>query len=115
MNILIEKNYIKEMACGANFSYVLNDSCTFSSTEYKVLQSQANSCFVRCMKMLNNGHVQIYYLTSGYKQLSALLPSLDADRFMVICANSILPPISIAMDFLGVHLHFTIGRSNKKV
>ena len=51
MNTLIENNYIKEMECGANFAYVLSDNSAFLSTEYKVLQSQTNSCFVKCMKV----------------------------------------------------------------
>ena len=87
MNTLIENNYIKEMECGSNFSYILSDNSTFISTEYKVLQSQANSCFVKCMKMLYNGKVQLYYMTNQYKPLSSLLPTLDAESFMVICAN----------------------------
>ncbi len=95
MNSLIENNYITEMACGSNFSYILNDNCTFLSTEYKVLQSQTNSCFIQCMKMLYNGKVQLYYLTSKYKALSALLPSLDADSFMTISANLIADIIDV--------------------
>ena len=87
MNALVENNYIKELPCGSNFSYILNENNMFSSTEYKVLQSQANSCFIRCMKMLYNGKIQLFYLTSMYKPLSVLLNSLDADSFMTICAN----------------------------
>lgn len=87
MNALIENNFIQEMICGSNFSYILNDNGSFLSTEYKVLQSQMNSCFVKCMKMLYNGKVQLFYLTGNYKSLASLLPTLDADSFMVICAN----------------------------
>ncbi|MCD7804399.1 MAG: FHA domain-containing protein [Oscillospiraceae bacterium] len=89
MNSVMDNKYVEEMMCGANFSYILNDNCTFSSTEYKVLQSQTNGCFVKCMKMLYNGKTQIYYLTNEYKQLSYLLPSLDAEGFMAICTNLI--------------------------
>lgn len=89
MNMLIEKNYIEEMKCGSNFSYILSDKGTFLPTEYKVLQSQANSCFVKCMKMMYNGKVQLYYLTNKYKSLGNLLPALEPDVFMVICANLI--------------------------
>lgn len=87
MNALIENNYIKEMECGSNFSYVLSDNSTFLSTEYKVLQSQANSCFVRCMKMMYNGHVQLYYLTKGLKSFASMIPSLDAESFLTIVSN----------------------------
>lgn len=87
MNALIENNYIQEMICGSNFSYILNDNSSFLSTEYKVLQSQANSCFVKCMKMIYNGKVQLYYLANNFKPFASLLPTLDAESFMVICAN----------------------------
>lgn len=87
MNALIEKNYINEMECGSNFSYVLSDNSTFLSTEYKVLQSQANSCFVKCMKMMFNGKVQLYYLTKGLKSFASMIPSLDAESFLTIVAN----------------------------
>lgn len=87
MNTLVENKYITEMECGANFSYVLSDNSAFLSTEYKVLQSQANSCFVRCMKMMFNGKVQLYYLTKGLKPFSSMLPTLEADSFLTIVAN----------------------------
>lgn len=87
MNTLIENNYIKEMECGSNFSYILSDNSTFLSTEYKVLQSQANSCFVKCMKMLYNGKVQLYYLTKGLKSFASMIPSMDSESFLTIVAN----------------------------
>ena len=87
MNALIENNYIKEMECGSNFSYVLSDNSTFLSTEYKVLQSQANSCFVKCMKMMYNGHVQLYYLTKGLKSFASMIPSMEPDSFITIATN----------------------------
>jgi len=87
MNVLIENCNISEMACGSNFSYILSDSSAFLSTEYKVLQSQVNSCFVKCMKMMYNGKVQLYYLTNTMKTFSSLLSSLDTESFLTIVAN----------------------------
>lgn len=87
MNALIENNYIKELECGSNFSYLLSDNSTFLSTEYKVLQSQVNSCFVKCMKMMYNGHVQLYYLTKGLKSFATMIPSMDPESFMTIVSN----------------------------
>lgn len=87
MNALIENGYIQEMACGSDFSYILSDNSSFMSTEYKVLQSQANRGFVKCMKMLYNGKIQLYYLTGSCKTFASLFPVLDADSFMVVCAN----------------------------
>lgn len=87
MNSLVEQGYIEQMSCGSNFSYILNDSGAFLPTEYKVLQSQGNSCFVKCMKMTYNGSPQLYYLTSGLKPLSVLLPTMDPESFLTIVSN----------------------------
>lgn len=95
MNTLIEKRKISEMTCGSNFSYILEDHQMFSSTEYKVLQSRSDSCFVKCMKMQMNGFIQLYYLTSDFKPLSALLPSLDPDSFLVVVSNMLSDIIEV--------------------
>lgn len=87
MNTLVENNIITELEYGSNFSYILNDAGIFLSTEYKVLQSQANSCFVKCMKMMYNGKIQLYYLTKSLRPLTSLIPTLNADNFMAIVAN----------------------------
>lgn len=87
MNSLVENNIITELEYGSNFSYILNDASIFLPTEYKVLQSQVNSCFVKCMKMMYNGKIQLYYLTKSLRPLTSLLPNLNADNFMTIVAN----------------------------
>lgn len=87
MNILLENNYITEMECGSNFSYVLNDNNLFLSTEYKVLQSRAGGCFVRCMKMTYNGKIQLYFLTESYKPFAAIISALDAESFWIFVTN----------------------------
>lgn len=95
MNALIESGYLSELACGTNFSYILSDNSGFLTTEYKVLQSQVNSSFVKCMKMLYNGKVQLYYLTKSMKSLTMMLPSLNADSFMTVVANLITDIIDV--------------------
>lgn len=87
MNLLVENNYISEINCGRNFSYVLNDNSMFLSTEYKVLQSQVNSCIVKCMKMLYNGKIQLFYNTNNMKSFESIIHNIDADGFMTIVAN----------------------------
>lgn len=87
MNLLIENKIITQTECGSNFTYILNDNNDFLSTEYKVLQSQSNSCFVKCMKMLFNGKIQLYYLTQSLKPFSVLIPSLSSENFITIIAN----------------------------
>ena len=95
MNRLLDKGLIKEVPSGSNFSYVLNDNGNFLSTEYKVLQSQTNSCFVKCMKMLYNGKIQLFYLTKSLKPFSAMLPTMDSESFMTIIANLISDIIDV--------------------
>ena len=98
MNVLAENKYIKEMECGSNFSYILSDNSTFLSTEYKVLQSQANSCFVKCMKIMYNGKVQLYYLTKGLKTFASMLPTLDSESFLTIVANLLSDIIDVKLN-----------------
>ena len=98
MNVLAENNYIKEMECGSNFSYILSDNSTFLSTDYKVLQSQANSCFVKCMKIMYNGKVQLYYLTKGLKTFASMLPTLDSESFLTIVANLLSDIIDVKLN-----------------
>lgn len=87
MSMLIENGLLNEITCGNNFAYIVNDNNAFLSTEYKVLQSQAEGSFIKCMKLLYNGKVQLYYLTNGYKSLMSMLPSLDSENFITIVAN----------------------------
>ena len=87
MNCLLEKGLLTEMECGNNFAYVLSDNNLFLPTEYKVLQSQAGNGFVKCMKMLFNGHVQLYYMVNALKPLSQMLPSMTAQDFIMVVTN----------------------------
>lgn len=87
MNPLIENHYIREMDCGSNISFILSDNSTFSSTEYKVLQNQSGNGLVKCMKMMYNGKVQLYYLTTSLTPLASVISDLDADRFLIVVSN----------------------------
>lgn len=84
---LLEQGLIQEMACETNFAYILRDSDLFLPFEYKVLRSQSSDCFVRCVKMLYNGKVQLYYLVDKFRPLSKLLPQLTPDKFLTIITN----------------------------
>lgn len=89
MNSLTKDGYIEERQCENNIAYILQDNSMFLPTEYKVLQNQANVCFVKCMKLLYNGKIQFYYLVNEYKALTDIISSIDADSFMVIMSNVI--------------------------
>ena len=88
MNQLIETGMLTEIPCGTNFTYVLKDPGSLLSVEYKVLQSQTNSVFIPCMKMLHNGNAALYYLVpDNCKPLSTMIPTLNTDRFIHIVGN----------------------------
>lgn len=95
MNRLLENGQLQEMSCGSNFAYIVNEHTSFLPTEYKVLQSQGNISFIRCMKMLFNGNIQLYYLTEGYRPLSSLLPRIDAENFLVVVTNLLADVIEV--------------------
>lgn len=95
MNLLVETGLIAEIQCGNNFAYVLNDNNVFLPTEYKVLQSQAEGAFVKCMKLLYNGKIQLYYLTDGFKSLEEMLPTLNPENFMVVISNLLADIIAV--------------------
>ena len=75
------------MECGANFAVILKDNAFFLPTEYKVLQSQKDGCFVKCMRMLYNGKTELYYFAGELKSLSSLLSTIDAERFLTVLCN----------------------------
>lgn len=95
MNNLLENGHITEMVCGSNFAYILCDNNLFHSTEYKVLQSQTTTCFVKCMKQLYNGDIQLFYLTGNLKPFSAMIPNLDPDNFLTIVSNMLADIIDV--------------------
>ena len=69
MNSLTTNGKLTEMECGANFAVILKDNAFFLPTEYKVLQSQKDGCFVKCMRMLYNGKTELYYFAGELKSL----------------------------------------------
>ncbi len=122
MNMLLEQNLLSEMNCGSNYTCILKDNGLFLPTEYKVLQSQNNSCFVKCMKMLFNGQIQFYYLTSQYQTLSGLLNTLTPDSFLSIVTNLLANIIDVKnngfLSCLNINIdfdHIYIDASNYQV
>ncbi len=91
-----EKNdFIEKVSFGSNFAYIMNENNPFLSTEYKVLQSQTEDRFVRCMKLIYNGKIQLYYLTDELKTLAEIIPAIDAEKFMIIACNLFAGIISV--------------------
>lgn len=95
MSGLIQTDFISETAYGGNLAYVLMDNNIFLPTEYKVLQSHKDGCFIKCMKLLYNGRIQLFYLTNGYQSLMNLLHSIEAEGFITIVANLFADVIAV--------------------
>ena len=87
MNRLIENHYVSETKYGTNFAYILNDESSFLPTEYKMLQGQSDSIFLKCMKMHFNGKIQLFYLTKTYSSFVSMLPKLNPETFFAIVSN----------------------------
>jgi len=77
---MTENEMLQEIACGANFSYVLGDEVKILPTEFKVMQDRNVNCLVRCMRMKYNGHDSLFYHTGGMKVFANELQIVDADR-----------------------------------
>lgn len=87
MNSLLEKGIISELKCGSDFAYILSDDDIFLPTEYKVLQNQWNSSFIKCMKLKFNGKMELLYLAGNLKPLSALIPNLSVENFILVVSK----------------------------
>ena len=89
MSLFSENRFFSELPCGENISYLLNENSLFSPTEYKVLQTQDSTSLAKCMKLLHNGNIQLFYFTENCKSLSSLLPTMSAETFLTVAANLI--------------------------
>ena len=87
MYTLKDNGVISEITCGSNFEYLLNDSTHFVNTDYKVLQSQNNGIFVKCMKMTRNGQIDLYYVTEEYRPVSSMFAGMSPDALVNMAVN----------------------------
>ena len=87
MNTLIEQGIVREIESGNNFEYIVSASASFIDTDYKVLQSQSNDVFVKCMKITRNGLVDLCYLGNDYRTVESLMAGLTADTAIAIVAG----------------------------
>lgn len=84
MNTLLESGLLSERSCGANFAYLLNGDLRVQPTEYKVLQRCGQIPLLRCMAMRYNGRTELLYLSAGCRALSAMLPTMSANAFLIV-------------------------------
>jgi hypothetical protein len=87
MYTLKDNGVIREVVCGNNFEYILEDNSHFVNTDYKVLQSQTNGIFIQCMKMTRNGKMDLYYVTNDYRPMSSMFVGITADTLIAVVVN----------------------------
>ena len=91
MNILLEKNIISELKNGTNFGYIFRNKEQFSLTEYKVLKN----VFIKCMKMLYNGKIELFYILDGWKSLESIAANINENSFLTIMTNILASIIDV--------------------
>lgn len=89
MNKHLKNQIVRRLWEGQNIAYILEDNENFLFTDYKILKSQENKGFVKCIKLLHNGKIKFFYSSSKYKVLSKMLSDLDSDSFFSIMKNII--------------------------
>ncbi len=87
MNALIERNVIRELSCNGNFAYILSRKEDFLPVEYKVLVSKSGDGFVKCVRMLFDGQIQLYYNTENLRPLQNVVSSMNSDSFLLMVSN----------------------------
>ena len=95
MNLLLENMDVKLLDCGTNFSYILHDNNMFLMSDYKMLKKQSESNFVKCMKALYNGKIQLYYVTQSLRPLTSVLNNIDENKFYDIIMDLISQVIRV--------------------
>lgn len=93
--MLKDRGIISEVNCGSNFEYVLENRAHFVNTDYKVLQSQTNGIFVKCMKMLRNGKLALYYVTDEYRHLESMFANITPDMLVLVVINLLADVIEV--------------------
>lgn len=87
MNYFEELQFISKVKYDNNIAYLLDTDELFAPTEYKVLQAQTNDIFIKCMKLLYNGKIQLFYMTEEFSSLNSMISSIDEDIFITIIMN----------------------------
>lgn len=95
MNIWVENGKILEQRVNENFSYIIEKDCALNQMEYKVMQSQGTSEFVKCMGILFNGKNQLLYMPSELKTLHSMSRGMDEEDFITVAANLLACVVAI--------------------
>lgn len=95
MDRMEKSNSIMEMKWDNNFAYVLEDEQQFMATEFNMCKKMRNSCFLKCMKTLYNGKIQLYYLPESYKSFHEVRSEMLPDNLLFVIMNLVKNIIDI--------------------
>lgn len=87
MNLLKDKGEVSERVGANYFEYILKNNEHFANTDYKVLQNQNNGLFIKCMKMVRNGMIDLCYLTDEYRPMSSMFVGMSSDSLAQVLVN----------------------------
>ncbi len=87
MNALVDKGIIKEISNGNNFEFITDRVADFLETDYKVMQSQSDDIFIKCVKIRRNGFVDLCYLGNEYRTLEGMSTGITAETARSIASG----------------------------
>lgn len=89
-NTLFKDNIVSEKNCENDFMYIFDEKATFSTTEYRVLNSSRDNRMIPCQKIKYNGKGALFYMTGDLKALDVYLPVIDESRFLSVIGDLFL-------------------------
>ncbi len=72
---------------GENFSYILEDKTDFLITEYKMMNAQEADYLLKCVKMMYNGRIELYYDTKSCLSLPTRSGAEDTEGMISVLEN----------------------------
>lgn len=80
-----KEGLVREVNYGSNFSYILDDAAYFAVTDYKIMQSI--DAFAKCMKMLHNGKIELYYVIHKCQSIQTYFTGISDWKKIEICVK----------------------------
>ena len=122
MGNISKQQFYEIIPCGANISYVLTSDSFYSSTEFKILQSQKIVNFANCCKMRWNGRIQLLYFTSNCIPFADYIQSSTPESTIAIIEQIISTIISVKnngfLSYYNIEISFNrifIDQTNNQV
>lgn len=90
VNELILNNAIYDVSNEHYIAYLLEDNSLFYNTAYQIIQKDVSRDFVKCYKMVQNGHIKLIYDIEGYQLFSSVVNLIEETEFFQLIYKLIL-------------------------